>query len=191
MQPTHASLSEAQARRQADLLRLIHRGLGLNHADSRVGRDAQRHRHRFFHHLGVRHHLVHQPQFGGFLGVPTAAGENEFLRFLDADQARQTLARAIMGRPVTGRGMVGTNANSGGCWIVLYGARDFPEATRVSLLSSIPILLISWRAGAQCRAARRDRAGSGAEYKRACGRTRARRAGAHGVGAVAKARFRN
>ena len=44
--------------------------------------------------------------------------------------------------------------------------------------------------GAQRRVAYRDRTRLAAEYKRACGRTRARRAGANALGTVAQARFR-
>ena len=50
---------------------------------------------------------------------------------------------------------------------------------------------LSRRARPQCRAARRDRAESSGGYRQAQGRTRARRAGAHGVGAPAQASFRN
>ena len=50
---------------------------------------------------------------------------------------------------------------------------------------------LSWGAGPQCRAAWCNRAGPGTRYRGPFRRTRARRAGTHGLGAPAQARVRN
>src|SRR3989304_4125025 len=85
---------EAQAGRDAGLLRLVERGFGLNHRDRRGRGDALGECHGLRHDLVVRHDLVHHSERCRFLRVPAPPGENEFLRLLDADEPRQPLARS-------------------------------------------------------------------------------------------------